>query len=96
MVSKIIKCILKPFKWLASVVISPFKWITNKIKERRDTLDNLTRLNLTRDYIHLAKEEQLEIMITANYDNELIVNLMTKEAKKGMVKKKKEKEKKEV
>lgn len=96
MIKKIVNMIMQPFLWLARLIISPFTYLKRKAKERRENQDKLTRLNLTRDYIHLAREEQLEIMITANYDNEFIVNLMTKEAKKGMVKKKKEKEKKEV
>lgn len=84
MVKKIIKLILKPFKWIA-----------NKIKERREEIAKSTRLDLTRDFIRLAKDEKLELMITANYDHDLIVNLMTKDAKKGMIRKKKANEKKE-
>lgn len=62
-----------------------FKWISNALK--RLSRPKRNRLDIISQYIDLAKEKQLEIGITTNYDNELVIIMNTKGLKRLSVKK---------
>lgn len=77
------------FKKIVEIIIYPFKKIAKIAKNKRIS----KRIELIKEYIEIAKLNNLEIAINSNYYNELIIDIVSPNLKKSRSKKVSEKEK---
>lgn len=93
---------IKILKYLEKLILAPFKLIKKIInKNQKNKKREKTRIETIKSYIAVAKANALEISISSNYDNELIIQLhspaTTKtRAKRVTVTENKEEEKKQM
>lgn len=71
------------FKKIGGIIAYPFKKIANIAKNKRIS----KRIELIKEYIEIAKINNLEIAINSNYYNELIIDIVSPNLKKSRSKK---------
>lgn len=77
------------FKKIVEIITYPFKKISKIVKNKKIS----KRIELIKEYIEIAKSNNLEIAINSNYYNELIIDIVSPNLKKSRSKKVSEKEK---
>lgn len=80
---KFIHILLTPFRIIKNIILYPFKWLKDKKEQAQEKRRKLSRLYILEENILLAKKYNLKLMISNNYDNELIISMSENEAKKA-------------
>lgn len=80
---KFIHILLTPLRIVKNLILWPFRWLKDKKDKAQEKRRKLSRLYILEENILLAKKYNLKLMISNNYDNELIISMSENEAKQA-------------